>query len=159
MQLLVYMKAVLNNYPKLRPAGFYNFNNHNRFNKVVTEKVYFYNGRTLNDPDVACAIDQKLASGKSEKLGLSLTNSGAINGRGPILSDEQFDNQMEYAFKLIANAGNLMQQGYAAVSPYEGACAYCDYKDICDFGDAYSYDARKVSKSIDKKAIDKTVTK
>lgn len=159
MQLLVYMKAVLNNYPHLRPAGFYYFNIHNRFTQAGTEKVYFYNGRTLNDADVACAIDNKLSSGKSEKLGLSLTNSGAINGRGPILSDEQFDNQMEYAFKLIANAGNLMRQGYAAVSPYEGACAYCDYKDICDFADVYSYDARKVSKSIDKKAIDKTVKK
>ena len=121
--------------------------------------MYFYNGRTLNDVDVACAIDKNLVDGKSEKLGLSLTSQGAINGRGPILLDEQFDNQIEYAFKLIQNAGNLMSKGYAAVSPYDKACSYCDYKDICDFGDVYSYDARKVSKTINKQTIDKTVKK
>lgn len=159
MQLLVYMKAVLNNYPELRPAGFYYFNIHNRFTQASADKVYFYNGRTLNDVDVACGIDRKLRGGKSEKLGLALTDKGAINGRGPVLSDEQFDNQVDYAFRLIANAGSLMSEGYAAVSPYDGACAFCDYKDICDFADVYAYDARKVEKRITKNTIDKTVKK
>lgn len=161
MQLLVYMKAVLNNYPTLRPAGFYYFNIHNKFTQVGADKVYFYNGRTLNDMDVACAIDKKLCDGKSEKLGLKLSEKkDKIDGRcASILSDEQFDNQMEYAFKLIQSAGNLMSKGYASVSPYDKACAYCDYKDICDFGDAYAYDARMVGKSIDKRVIDKTVKK
>lgn len=159
MQLLVYMKAVMNNHPDYRPAGFYYFNMHNRFSKVDDDKVYFYNGRTLNDVDVACAIDRKLTGGSSEKLGLSITKKGTINGIGPIISDEQFDNQIDYAFKLIANAGNLLKQGYAAVSPYEGVCSFCDYKNICDFGDVYSYNARKVDKKITKDVIDRAVKK
>lgn len=159
MQLLVYMKAVQNAYPKLRPAGFYYFNVHNRFSQAGVDKVYFYNGRTLQDYDIACAIDKKLSDGKSDKLGLTLTAKGAVSGRGPALTDEQFDNQIEYAFRLIANAGNLMSKGYAAVNPYEHACEYCDYKDICDFGDVYAYDARKVSRRITKSTIDKTVKK
>lgn len=161
MQLLVYVKAVLNNYPELRPAGFYYFNIHNKFIRVDADKAYFYNGRTLNDFDVACAIDHRLKEGKSEKLGLKLSsNNDKIDGRcASIMEDVQFDNQIEYAFKLIAEAGNLMKDGYAAVSPYEHACEFCDYKDICDFGDVYSYDARKVDRSINKKVIDKTVTK
>ncbi len=161
LQLLVYMQAVLNNHPKLRPAGFYYFNIHNKFARVDAEKVYFYNGRTLNDIDVACAIDKKLRDGKSEKLGIKLSqDKSKIDQRcGSIISDEQFDNQMEYAFKLIANAGELMNNGYAAVSPYKGTCDICDYRDICDFNDAYSYEERKVSKTINKKVIDKTVNK
>lgn len=159
MQLLVYMKAVLNNYPELRPAGFYYFNIHNRFTRADDDKIYFYNGRTLKDMEIACGIDNKLRNGKSEKLGLTLTAKGEINGRGPVLTDEQFDNQIKYAFILIENAGNLMSRGYAAVSPYDGACDYCDYKDICDFADVYAYDERKVESRITKKSIDKTVTK
>lgn len=158
MQLLVYMKAVLNNYPDLRPAGFYYFNIHNRFTQADADKVYFYNGRTLNDVDVACAIDKNLRSGKSEKLGLKI-KSDKLDGHGPVLNDEQFYNQIDYAFNLIANAGNLMSQGYAAVSPYEKACDYCDYKDICDFSDVYVYDVRKVAKRITKNTIDKMVKK
>ena len=158
MQLLVYLKAVLDNYPSLRPAGFYYFNIHNRFTKADNDKVYFYNGRTLNDVDVANSIDKKLSSGKRRKLGLSLTTKGAINARGPILSDEQFDNQVEYAFRLIKIAGNLMKEGYAAVSPYDDACEHCDYKDVCDF-EEYAYDPRKVTKTINKKVIDSTVKK
>lgn len=160
MQLLVYVKAVLNQQSNLRPAGFYYFNIHNNFVEVGADKVYFYNGRTLDDVDVACAIDKKLKDGKSAKLGLKLKANGELNRQGSgLLTDEQFDNQINYAFELIAKAGNLMQQGYAAVSPYEGACSYCDYKDICYFNDVYAYDARKVNEVVNKNTIDKTVKK
>lgn len=159
MQLLVYVKAVLDNYPHLRPAGFYYFNIHNRFSQAGADKIYFYNGRTVKDLDVAYKIDRKLHSGSSEKLGLKLNGKGELDGHGPLLADEQFYSQIDYAFKLIANAGNLMSEGFAAVSPYEKACVYCDYRDICDFADVYAYDARKVEGRITKNTIDKTVNK
>lgn len=161
MQLLVYMKAVLNNYPLLSPAGFYYFNIHNRFTRVDAEKIYFYNGRTLNDLEVACNVDNKLRSGKSETLGLRLSaDKSKIDGHCTTTMDEkQFYNQIEYAFRLISKAGNLMKDGYAAVSPYEHACDFCDYKDVCDFGDAFTYDARKVDRIINKRVIDKAVEK
>ena len=159
MQLPVYVKSVEQNY-KMRPAGFYYFNMHDNFVDLNADKVYTYNGRTLDDLDVACDIDTELRSGKSEKLGLKLTGSGALNRQGgKLLTDEQFDNQTEYTFRLIARAGELMQQGYAAVSPYAGTCEYCDYRSICDFGDVYNYDAREVKDKISKETIDKTVEK
>ncbi|MCM1194329.1 MAG: PD-(D/E)XK nuclease family protein [Corallococcus sp.] len=160
MQLPVYVKAVLNLKPKLRPAGFYYFNMHNNFAEINQEKIYTYNGRTLDDVETAKAIDVKLASGASEKLGLKLNKSGDLSRQtGKLLTDEQFDNQIEYAFRLIANAGNLMSKGYAAVNPYEGVCSYCDYKDICHFGDVFVYNARKVTDKILRTTIDKTVKK
>ena len=145
MQLLVYIKAVQDLYGK-KPAGFYYFNIHDNFTEVGNNKVYFYNGRTLDDVDVAGAIDTELLkSGVSEKLGLKLTSKGQLSKQGgKLLTDEQFANNIEYAFTLIRNAGNLMRQGYAAVNPYEGTCSYCDYKDICHFGDVYNYKAREV---------------
>ena len=159
MQLPVYVKSVEQNY-KIRPAGFYYFNMHDNFVDLNADKVYTYNGRTLNDVDVACDIDTELRQGKSEKLGLKLTSKGELNRQGgKLLDDSQFDSQTEYAFKLIERAGELMQQGYAAVSPYAGTCEYCDYRSICDFGDVYNYDAREVKDKISKETIDKTVEK
>ena len=159
MQLPVYVKSVEQNY-KMRPAGFYYFNMHDNFTDLNADRVYTYNGRTLDDLDVACDIDTQLRQGKSEKLGLKLTTKGELNRQGgKLLTDEQFDSQTEYAFKLIARAGELMQKGYAAVSPYQGVCDYCDYRSICDFGDVYNYDAREVKDRISKETIDKTTGK
>lgn len=157
LQLPVYVRAVENHTGK-RPAGFYYFNMHDRFAKPSESKVYYYKGRTLNDRDIACALDSDLQNGKSEKLGLSLNKDGGLSSRGGnLLSDEQFGNQIEYAFLLIKAAGNLMQKGYAAVNPCQGTCDYCDYKDICDFNDVYAYKAREVKGKISASNIDKVV--
>ena len=165
LQLLVYVKAVLNYNSECktqyRPAGFYYFNIHDNFSQEGKDKVYFYKGRTLNDLDVACAIDKELKTGVSAKLGMKVSKDGSkIDGScQSLLTDEQFDNQIEYAFRLISKAGDLMQKGYASVNPYDGACSYCDYKDVCYFNDVSAYDARKVTERIYPKNIDETVKK
>ena len=169
LQLLVYVKAVQDNLKlysgngKMRPAGFYYFNMHDNFTDLNENTIYTYNGRTLDDLDVAQAIDTSWKSGKSEKLALRLTNGGAIHQQdrnNRMLTAEQIDNQTEYAIKLIARAGELMQKGYAAVNPFDGACEFCDYRSICDFGDVYTYEPRDMKNAeIDKTTIDKTVKK
>ncbi len=159
MQLPVYVKAVKDSF-NLRPAGFYYFNMHDNFTDYSSENVYVYNGRTLDDADVACDIDVNLKNGKSEKLGIKLKSDGTLSRTGDkLLTDGQFDNQINYAFELISKAGNLMSKGYASVNPYKGTCDYCDYKDICDFGDVYNYDEREVKAKKIKETIDETVKK
>jgi len=158
LQLLVYLKAVQTFYG-YQPVGFYYFNIHNNFTDVNKDKVYVYNGRTLNDADVAKALDNNLQTeNESKKLGLKLKKDGSLSRIGnKLLDSDQIQNQMEYSVQMIRQAGQLMQQGYAAVSPYKDACGYCDYKDVCDFGDVFVYDAREVSDTVDKDTIDKTV--
>lgn len=156
LQLPVYVRAV-EKLTKKRPAGFYYFNMHDDFAKIGAEKVYFYKGRTIRDKDIACALDTDLNGGSSEKLGLTLNNDGSLRKSSSLIDDEQFDNQIEYAFMLIRAAGNLMQKGYAAVSPCEKVCSFCDYKDICDFGDVYTYDVREVKGNVNAATIDKVV--
>ena len=159
LQLPVYVRAV-QDLLGMRPAGFYYFNMHDSFSDASSGEDYRFNGRTLADVEVACQIDRNLANGRSSKLGLSLKADGNFNmqsGRTRLLEERQFDNQVNYAFALIQSAGKLMCKGYAAVNPYEKACDYCDYKDICDFGDVYVYNARKVNEDVDKNTIDRTV--
>ena len=106
---------------------------------------------------------------KSAKLGLRLTapndtrpdygiHGQDANGKTLIVNSSvnQFDNEMEYAMRLIARAGELMTEGYAAINPYEGKCDICDYRSICDFGDLYTDKPRKQS-SVSKDTIDNTV--
>ena len=161
MQLPVYVKAAEDLTGK-RPAGFYYFNMHDSFSPVDAEEDYVYNGRTLFDLDVAKKIDRNLCRGKSRKLGLSLTSKGEFNmksGNTRLLTDEQFDSQTQYTFELIRRAGDLMRRGYASVNPYDGACDYCDYKSVCDFGDTITEKARKVTADVNKTDIERTVKK
>lgn len=157
MQLLVYLRAAQDFY-KLRPAGFYYFNMHNNFTDAVEDGVYTYKGRTLNDIDIVRAIDTTLETESySEKLNLKLKKDGDLAKSGNLISAEQFDHQVTYATELIKRAGKLMHRGYVAVTPYDGVCSFCDYKDICDFGDVYNYAPRKV-KSVNAQTITNIVT-
>lgn len=156
MQLLVYLRAAQDFY-KLRPAGFYYFNMHNNFTDATEDKVYTYQGRTLNDIDVVRAIDTTLeTSPYSEKLDIKLKKDGTLPQKNSLITAAQFEDQVTYATELIKRAGKLMHDGYIAVNPYDGVCAFCDYKDICDFGDVYNYSPRKV-KSVTAKTISQIV--
>ena len=169
LQLLVYVKAVEEHLKvetgngKMSPAGFYYFNMHNDFTDIDESAVYTYNGRTLDDLKVARAIDTAWKKGKSDKLALRLTNAGAVHGQDvnlKMLTAEQIENQTEYAIKLIASAGELMNKGYASINPYEKECEFCDYRAICDYDDVYVHEPRDMKNAdIDKTTIDKTVKK
>ena len=165
LQLLVYLQAAKDFYQK-RPAGFYYFNMHNKFTDGATESTYTYKGRTLSDIAIASAIDTKIASRpegesfKSEKLGFTITKKGAISAQNKNhITAKQFDDQLTYTTELIKRAGQLMHTGYIAITPYEGCCSYCDYKCICDFGDVYTYEPRKVDGKIDASTISAIVAK
>lgn len=161
LQLLVYLRAVEDilkkNYPEraFRPAGFYYFAMHDDFGDVNDGNVYGWNGRTLEDLDVAARLDNNLPDNRSEKLGIrtryNKDNVLVFDKRGRLsskfLTAEQIEAQVEYAFELIKRAGALMTNGYAAVSPYDGACKFCNCKCICNFGHTLNYSERKVSEN------------
>lgn len=159
MQLLVYLKAV-RDATGMNPVGFYYFNIHDNFSKIDDATVYTYNGRTLDSVQIANAIDNDLlATGASKTLKLKLKNDkqGFSHAGTKVISSTQIDNQIDYATRLIRRAGNLMKQGYAAVSPYSGQCEYCDYKCICDFGEALTEGERDLTDNVTAESIDNAV--
>lgn len=145
LQLLVYLKAVIDNL-KLNPVGFYYFNVHDKFVKP-SEKSYFYSGRTVDDLQIAQSIDNKLASGKSDRLGIKLKKDGSVSASSNVITVQQIDAEINYAVMMIANAGNLIKQGYVHANPLEKACDFCDYRSICDFGDVLTDPPRKSTKA------------
>ncbi len=157
LQLLIYVNAVQNGMP-LKPAGYYYFNLHNDFQKFFEKKKYNYSGRTIKDVEIASQLDDILLQplGESTLLGVNKNKSGGLSGA--VLTEEQLQDQVRYAFELIAKAGNLMNQGYAAISPYLGKCQYCDYRNICGFNDIFHHDARNVTARIDAKDISTVIS-
>ena len=167
LQLLVYLMAMRNKYG-CQPVGYYYFNVHDRFSDVNDEEDAIYNfaGRTLNDLDVAQALDTNFTEERGSKkfhLGRVVENKKThekrIYNTTAVLTDQQIENQIAYAELMIQQAGKLMQQGYANVSPYSGTCGYCDYKDVCDFGDVFVAPERDVTQNITKTTIDQVVNK
>lgn len=155
LQLPVYVMATQNQFG-MQPVGFYYFAMHDTFSSQ--EDDYVYNGRTLEDVDVAMALDSNLSKGKSKKLGLRLKSGGLLVSSSRLLSENQMQCYLRYTTKMIQQAGKLLSEGYANVSPYEGACSYCDYKDICDFNDVWVFSPRKVKEDVKKKDIEEIVT-
>lgn len=156
LQLLVYVKAAQNHFG-YTPVGFYYFAMHDAFSKT-DDDTYVYNGRTLEDKQIACALDNNLQNNKSRKLGLELKKDGDLKASAKLISQNQLQSQVEYALKMIAQAGKLLLQGYAHVSPYGSVCDYCDYKDICDYKDVLVFDERKVTDSVKKTTIENIVS-
>lgn len=162
LQLLVYIKAVeqilkaRQSGENYRPVGFYYFHMHDSFCDINDNEVYRWSGRTLDDIEVGCRLDNNLCNGRSDKLGLNAHE----NKEGELvfvktgifkrfLTSDQIKAQVEYALELIARAGRYMCGGYTAVSPYDGECKYCDYKCICDFGqNIYDDTPRKLDEDV-----------
>lgn len=158
LQLLVYVKAAQNHLGYV-PVGYYYFAMHDTFAKSNEDDDYAYNGRTLADKEIAVALDSSLeTSGKSKKLGIHLKNDGELAKSQRLVTQEQLQSQVQYATQMIAQAGRLMQKGYAHVSPYEGVCKFCDYKDVCNFQDVLVFDERKVTEKVNKETIEKIVS-
>ncbi len=143
LQLLVYLQAVIAKYG-WKPAGFYYFQLHNDFDKG---EVYKYIGRTLADDAVIRALD-KSGDGVSARFHIAKTQKGAYTAYSYIVTAEGMARQIQYAQDMIAQAGNLMAGGYIAMTPYDEDCKFCDYKDICDYGDVYTHKSRKLGKDV-----------
>ncbi len=158
LQLLVYVKAA-QNYLGYVPVGFYYFAMHDTFSSNNDDN-YVYNGRTIEDKNIAIALDGNLENiKKSKKLGISLNANGELGKSSRLLTQHQLESQVEYARQMIAQAGKLLLKGYARVSPYAGVCDYCDYKDICDYKDVLVYDERKVTETVNKNTIENILSK
>ncbi len=143
LQLLVYLQAVINN-KGWKPAGFYYFQLHNDFDK---NQVYDYTGRTLADIPTVKALDSNFdQDSPSKRFHAELTKTGQFNKKtSRVLSEKQMNKHIQYSYDMISQAGQLMNDGYIAMTPYKDACDFCDYKQICDYDDIFTHAERKVA--------------
>lgn len=94
-------------------------------------KSFRLKGLTLSDAAVLRCTEQAL-SGPSEVVA-SLRRNADESCAGALVSEGEMERLLDHARRLAAEGAGRMAEGEIAVSPAEGSCEYCDYKDVCRF--------------------------
>lgn len=94
-------------------------------------------GYFLANPTVLQAMDQTLAQGKSDLLGLKLNQDGSFRKHSQVLSLEEFQALRAHLYRLLKQYGERILDGDIALAPYRqgkrNGCQYCSYKPVCHF--------------------------
>ncbi len=146
LQLPVYLKVVRDALG-LEPAGFFYKKLNNDF---VRSEFREFGGRVVDDVDTICRLDTTFKqNGRSERLHIRVNKNGTLNRQNRVaLTRAQLDAYVNYAWRMIEQAGREMAQGNAGQSPYEDACDYCEFAEICDFNDLSGRQSRCVTASV-----------
>lgn len=93
---------------------------------------------------------------KSEYDGKILDAADIVNpgvDDSNVVSGNVLNAYVDYALKISQKAAEQMSEGVITVSPYQGACEYCNYKGLCGKSDG---ECRTVEK-VDDKVIEEAV--
>lgn len=148
VQLFVYMWAILNGMKqtKLQPAGVFLMPLHNELTKDKDENgflKYRLNGTTLNEEKILRAQDDqvggehttsdiiKFTIKKNDDKNAPFVLSG--KGNGGLVSVEKFNKMLDYSIKISSKAILEILSGFIKAKPYNGACAFCKAKGLCEF--------------------------
>jgi ATP-dependent helicase/nuclease subunit B len=124
LQLFIYAKALSG--CGFIPSGAYYFPIHDKF-VPENESPYRLIGVTVDEEEILSASDEDIPEkGASGILKLNLKFKSAN-----LISRQKLNDFIDYAVKAAEGAVNEILQGYCAVSPRKGACAWCDYADVC----------------------------
>ncbi len=145
MQMLIYLFALTGSekekYSGFKPAGILykpaNFNQikANRYDsdEELDEKRKLkgrYSGLVLADAEVIYAMD-KTESGNVINAKVKENKDKSISFTGSVATAVQLGKIKNKVDEIIARMGNELHDGNIEVLPYEKACDYCDYKDVC----------------------------
>ena len=146
LQLPVYLKVVRDALG-LEPAGFFYKKLSNDFVKSDFKE---FGGRVVDDTETLCELDVAFRrSGASSRLNVRLNKNGTVSRQSKTaLTRAQLDAYVNYAWRMIEQAGREMADGNACQSPYEDACEYCEFSAVCDFGDLSGRQVRCVNGAV-----------
>lgn len=104
----------------------------------------------MDDTETLCELDVAFRrSGASSRLNVRLNKNGTVSRQSKTaLTRAQLDAYVNYAWRMIEQAGREMADGNACQSPYEDACEYCEFSAVCDFGDLSGRQVRCVNGAV-----------
>ena len=103
------------------------------------ELIYDYlklQGKTINDLSIVSKIDDTIADGVSSFIAtVKLDKNQALDQRY-VISSNEFDEYRDTVKDLFYDAARKIRNNDFEISPLfskekDGACKYCDFKDIC----------------------------
>lgn len=147
LQLLSYLIAAGKKLGK-KPVGFYYLRLRYSYDGNLS-----YVGKTLSDKKVISKIDNNFAtSGKSQVLRLRKKNDGELYA-GNHLPREELQGCLTYTKIMIRQAIKNLINGDISILPLADVCKFCDYSDICSFGDLFVVPKRSCNNVVDEQMI------
>lgn len=163
LQLLLYLDAYLQINKDAKTAGVYYFKlDASRVaykpGETATDmahkllKTFKLSGITLNDADIAKAIEPELGN---QIIDMAYTKSGAPNANAITATAEEFVAIRQFIINQVAALGKQILEGKVSITPYKlgtkTGCDYCNFHGICGFDETLpnnNYDTlQKISKS------------
>lgn len=160
MQMLIYLFALTENgkdeYENCTPAGILykpaSFNQIKAMRYDTDEEIEKqrkktgkYSGLVLANAEVIYGMD-KTESGNIINAKVKEEKDNSISFTGSVATAAQLGKIKQKVDEIIARMGNELHEGNVEVLPYENACDFCDYKDVC---------LRKDESQTRQKAVDK----
>ena len=148
LQLITYVDAVCKN-ENVSPAGALYFSllepkiakrnvSKEEIEEILREN-YRMNGIVVANIDVVKAMDNKLESGKSAIIPVTIKDNKINERVSSTVTKEEFEALQKYSVKLIKQISEEILSGNIALKPYYNVnkkatpCKYCQYKSICQF--------------------------
>lgn len=145
MQMLIYLFALTyggkDEYDNCKPAGILykpaKFNQLKATRYSTEEELENqrklsgkYSGLVLANAEVIYGMD-KTESGNIINAKIVEGKDNSISFSGSVATAAQFGRIKQKVDEIIARMGNELHKGNVEILPYDGACDYCDYKDVC----------------------------
>lgn len=174
VQLIVYLKALIENgqelfgkKPNIGGVFYYYINDpvykDDNSDKEPEEEIFKklkLRGYVLRDKEVVKFMDKNIG-GTSSVIPAAIKTNGEFNeSRTKSLTEESFNNLIDFVYKKCADMTKSILEGNINISPFkktDGAipCKYCEYIGICQFDKSLGNSYRLIVKT-DKDDIIKT---
>ncbi|MBQ7373658.1 MAG: PD-(D/E)XK nuclease family protein [Clostridia bacterium] len=147
IQLYLYLNAFTPNGEKYAGAYYYAVNDN--FSSEDEKPIAMY-GKTVLNEDVILASDKSLTPDQKKSSSIievkrKSTKSKGMTLSGNLTDETTLNGYVKYAKLITEKALDHIINGVAVPSPYEGACAYCEYGSICGKDEGDGYKERSVS--------------
>lgn len=171
VQLLVYLKAILENGERLfgkkpKIAGVYYYHIDDPLIRDVDEDIDKHilkslklKGWLLKDKDIIYKIDKDIAQ-FSDIIPAGIKGNGDFTSASRAFTQDEFDAVLDYVYSKISSLSEEILDGNFDISPYRKkdgsrACSYCDYRSICQFDISIGNQYRQINTITNKDFLDK----
>ena len=135
LQLLIYLDEALKEYEKdsvkaVPAAVFYNTLKDPVTDKKDTLQDFIPSG--IVGHDSIGLLDHNMDK-ESNVIPVKKGRDNNVAYSDKVVTDEQFRAMAGYASRRMSELVDEMTEGRISINPYEGACDFCKYSDICGF--------------------------
>ena len=110
-------------------------------------------GISLKDLSVLSRFSDTLSGGAFAAIDQRLTPKGNLYSNTRLLTEEELNELLGYAQRLICEAAERIYSGDNSICPVSGVCGFCDYKSVCRMHPLYAGNALRTPPRFDREQL------